>query len=137
MHRTFPILASVLMAAMLPFVAGCGGPGGRGQSGNMSADLSGLPKILRYPYAQTVSAEGGTYEGEPATVYSFTTNDPIPPVTAYYKGQLAKWTDYPVLPSVNGSASGFSSPDGERTVVITVEPGENGKTDITVYNITK
>lgn len=137
MYRFYPILAGVLMAAVLPFSTGCGGPGGRGQSGNMSANLSGLPKILRYPYAQTVSAGGGTYDGKPATTYSFTTNDPIPPVTAYYKAELAKWKDYPVPAPASGSASGFTSPDGERTVVITVEPGENGKTDITIYNITK
>ena len=137
MHRTCPILAGVLMAAVLPFVAGCGGPGDHGQSGNTSADLSGLPRILRYPYAQTVSAGGGTYDGEPATVYSFTTTDPMPPVAAYYKTQLTKWKDYPIPVPASGSASGFTSPDGQRTVVITVEPGENGKTNLTIYNITK
>ncbi|MCX6841189.1 MAG: hypothetical protein NTX53_02745 [candidate division WOR-3 bacterium] len=137
MHRLCPILAGLLMAAVLLFLTGCGGPGGRGQTGNMSADLSGLPKTLRYPYAQTVSAGDGTYDGEPATVYSFTTNDPIPPVTQYYRAQLAKWKDYPVSASASGSASGFTSPDGKRTVVITVEPGEAGKTNLTIYNITK
>jgi len=137
MHRFCLTLAVVLLAALVPAVTGCGGPGGRGGSGNTSADLSGLPKSLRYPYARAVSAEPGAFEGAPANVYRFTSNDPIPPVTEYYRARLARWKNYPVTPPASGTASGFTSPDGRRTVVVTVEPGEGGKTDVTIYSITK
>ena len=132
MCRLCPILTGVLLATLLPALTGCGGP-----SGSASVDLSGLPKTLRYPYAQPVSVEAGNCDGVPATVYSFTTNDPIPPVTEYYRAKLAGWKDYPVSTPASGTASGFTSPDGKRTIVVTVEPGKNGKTNLTIYNITK
>jgi hypothetical protein len=126
-----------MLAALLPAVAGCGGPGGRGQSGNMTVDLSGLPMALRYPYAQTVSAEARNLDGTPATVYSFTSNDPIPPITAYYRTKLSGWKDYPVTTPTSGTASGFTSPDDKRTIVVTVESGAGGKTNLTIYNVSR
>jgi hypothetical protein len=137
MHRLCLILTGALLAALLPAVTGCGGPGGQAQSGDMSVNLSGLPKTLRYPYAEAVSETTGTFDGAPATVYSFTTNDPIPPVTEYYRTKLSGWKDYPVTTPTNGTASGFTSPNGKRTIVVAVESGAGGKTNLTIYNITK
>jgi hypothetical protein len=137
MYRLCLILTGFLLAALLPTVTGCGGPGGQGQSGDMSVNLSGLPKTLRYPYAQAVSVTTATFENAPATVYSFTTNDAIPPVTEYYRTKLSGWKDYPVTPPLSGTAFGFTSPDDKRTIVVTVESGAGGKTNLTIYNITK
>jgi hypothetical protein len=103
----------------------------------MSANLSKLPQSLRYPYAEAVSETTGTCDGVPATVYSFTTNDPIPPVTEYYRTKLSGWKDYPVTTPPSGTASGFTSRDGKRTIVVAVESGAGGKTKLTIYNITK
>jgi hypothetical protein len=137
MHRLCLILTGALLAALLPAATGCGEPGGRGPSGKASVNLSGLPQTLRYPYAEAVSVAAGTFDGASATVYSFTTNDPIPPVTEYYRAKLAKWKDYPVSTPASGTASGFTSPDGKRTIVVAVESGSGGKTNLTIYNITK
>ena len=131
MHRLCPILTSALFAALLSAMTGCGGSGGK------SVNLSGLPQTLRYPYAEAVSAAPGTFEGAPATVYSFTTNDPIPPVTEYYRTKLSGWKDYPVTAPLSGTAFGFTSPDNKRTIVVAVESGAGGKTNLTIYNITK
>jgi hypothetical protein len=137
MHRLCLTLTGVLLTALLPAVTGCGGPGGQGASGNAPVDLSGLPKVLRYPYAEAVARTSREFDGAPATVYSFTTNDPIPPVTEYYRTKLAGWKDYPVTTQPSGTAFGFTSPDGKRTIVVTVESGAAGKTNLTIYNITK
>ncbi len=137
MNRLYPILTAMLLAALLPAVSGCGEPGGQKPSGKTSVNLSGLPKTLRYPYAEAVSRDTGTVDGAPATVYSFTTNDPIPPVTEYYRAKLSGWKDYAVATPLSGTAFGFVSPDGKRTVVVTVESGAGGKTNLTIYNITK
>ena len=133
MHRPSLILTVVLLAALLPAATGCG----QGSSGKPSVDVSGLPQALRYPYAQAVSVAAGTFDGAPATVYSFTTNAPIPPVTEYYRTKLAKWKDYPVSVPASGTAFGFTSPDGKRTIVVAVESGAAGKTNLTICSITK
>jgi len=137
MHRLCLILTGVLLAAMVSAVTGCGGPGGQAQSGDMSVNLSGLPKTLRYPYAEAVSVETGNCDGAPAKVYSFTSNDPIPPVTEYYRAKFSDWKDYPVTTPTSGTASGFTSPDDKRTIVVTVASGTGGKTNLTIYNVTK